>query len=47
MKYELVLHSEDGQCIFEHNQVKFVASRTCEEAFFNMEICFSQWEESA
>lgn len=47
MKYELVLHSEDGSCIFEHNQVKFVASRTCEEAFFNMEICFSQWEESA
>lgn len=47
MEYQIITHSEDSLCTFEHDRVKFIASQTRKEAFFDMEIRFTQWEDDA
>jgi len=47
MKYELMAHSENGQCAVSENSVRFRAEAPCENAFFSLDITFSEWEQDA
>jgi hypothetical protein len=44
MDYWISAVSKDGKCEIRGEAVRFVADGSCNEAFFQMEIMFPQWE---
>lgn len=45
MDYRITAVSKDGKCGICGETVRFVAERSCNEAFFQMEITFPGWEQ--
>lgn len=47
MQYTMDAVSSNGVCQFNQNEIVFTASKDAEEAFFSLQIAFSDWEEDA
>ena len=47
MEYSLSFNSNYGQCSFDGEKIEFVSLGAHEDASFELEINFNEWEEDA